>query len=57
MVSKYVPYGPVEDVIPYLLRRAQENRAVLRGSMDGLVDDRQLILDELKKRLNSVFST
>ncbi|KXS10612.1 FAD-linked oxidoreductase [Gonapodya prolifera JEL478] len=29
---KYVPYGPVDVCIPYLLRRAQENSAVLGGA-------------------------
>ncbi|KAL7538216.1 hypothetical protein ACHAXR_008369 [Thalassiosira sp. AJA248-18] len=47
---KYLPYGSVEEVIPYLLRRAQENGDVL-GNTDGEV---RLLKDELKRRLSFV---
>ncbi len=45
-VSKYVPYGPVQDTIPYLIRRAQENTAVV-GQVSRELD---LINRELKRR-------
>lgn len=45
-VAKYVPYGPVESVMPYLLRRASENTSVAGQSSRELT----LIRKELKRR-------
>jgi proline dehydrogenase len=47
-VAKYVPYGPVKAVMPYLFRRAQENTSIA-GQTSRELD---LILRE-KKRRNS----
>jgi proline dehydrogenase len=47
-VAKYVPYGPVKSVMPYLLRRAEENTSVAGQSSRELT----LIRKELKRRSN-----
>lgn len=45
-VAKYVPYGPVRDVVPYLIRRAQENSSVT-GDMGR---EYALVHKEMKRR-------
>ena len=46
-VHKYVPYGPVLEVVPYLIRRAQENSDILGGVGKEL----RLIQQEISRRL------
>ena len=45
---KYVPYGEVQEVIPYLLRRARENSSISGGAAAEF----DMIKEELKRRLS-----
>lgn len=45
-VAKYVPYGPVEKVLPYLFRRAEENTSIAGQSGREYM----LVKKELKRR-------
>ena len=45
-VAKYVPYGPVKEVIPYLIRRAEENTSVAGQTSRELA----LISSEMRRR-------
>ncbi len=45
-VAKYVPYGPVEKVLPYLFRRAEENTSIAGQSSREFM----LVKKEIKRR-------
>ena len=45
-VAKYLPFGPVKDVMPYLIRRAEENTSVAGQTSREL----NLIKAERKRR-------
>ncbi len=45
-VAKYVPYGPVEKVLPYLFRRAEENTSIAGQSSREYT----LVTKELERR-------
>ncbi|XP_040295531.1 hydroxyproline dehydrogenase [Bufo bufo] len=47
LVYKSIPYGSVDSVLPYLVRRAQENQSVLQG----IRKERDLLRRELRRRL------
>ena len=45
-VGKYVVYGPIEEVVPYLVRRAEENSSVT-GDMSR---ELKMIEEEVSRR-------
>ena len=45
-VTKYVPYAPVRDVLPYLIRRAEENTSVAGQTSREL----KMLQSELNRR-------
>ena len=50
---KYVPYGPVGEVIPYLIRRAQENASMFDNKDGKDTGDIALVKAELRRRIFS----
>ncbi len=46
-VSKYMPYGPVKETLPYLIRRAEENS----GINDQMGEELQMLRKAKKTRL------
>jgi len=46
MVAKYLPYGPIKEVLPYLIRRAEENTSVAGQTTRELA----LIEEEIQRR-------
>lgn len=48
-VAKYLPYGPVKAVMPYLMRRAQENTSIAGQSGRELM----LVQQEVRRRKKS----
>ncbi len=54
MALKYVPYGPLDLVMPYLVRRSVENKAVLQGNgkeEGAATQERKLAGHEIRMRL------
>lgn len=54
-VYKWVPYASVDHALPYLIRRANENRSIMRADptsgRGGAKEERQAIGRELRRRL------
>jgi proline dehydrogenase len=49
-VAKYIPYGPVKNILPYLIRRAEENTSIA-GQMGR---ELKLIIQERNRRKTEI---
>ncbi|CAO1622041.1 unnamed protein product [Jaminaea pallidilutea] len=54
-VYKYLPYGPLEKVMPYLVRRGKENKSVMAGNGQngGAVKEKRRIEAETRRRVKA----
>ena len=48
-VAKYVPYGPIKELLPYLIRRAKENTSITGQVSRELINIKQEIQRRKKK--------
>jgi len=55
LCAKYIPFGPIREVIPYLTRRAEENGAVLGKGKEmtgsGSIEDKAGVKLMIRERL------
>jgi len=51
---KYVPFGTVQETVPYLLRRAQENSSILGGVGIDLAYLRSAIMERFGRRSSKI---
>ena len=50
-VYKYMPYGPIMQVMPYLIRRAEENSDML----GGVAKEKKMLRSEIRRRILARF--
>ena len=52
LIYKAVHYGPVMEIIPYLIRRAQENKHAMKGADV----EREVLGREIRNRIKNRFT-